>query len=73
MKFQGYINVHEWLGGFVIQAIETKTVLKRPVRFGSYRAFGPNARRSRLALVSDTATDTHNLIWKPQLRVLRQW
>ena len=51
-----------------------KTVLKRPVRFGSYRAFGPNARRSRFAPRHGSGHHyTHNLIWKPQLRVLCHW
>ena len=31
-----------------------KTVLKRPVRFGWYRAFDPNDRRSRLATDQET-------------------
>ena len=38
-----------------IGRFEIKTVLKRPVRFGSYRTFGLNARRERV----------HNQIWRP--------
>ena len=34
------------------------------MRFGSYRAFGPNARRSRLAMVPDTNQEAHNQIWR---------
>ena len=51
-----------------------KTVLKRPVQFGSYRAFVPNARCLRFAPRHGSGHHyTHNLIWKPQFRVLCHW
>ena len=56
-------NLRTSLRSYVTGRFRIKTVLKQPVRFGSYRAFGPSARTSH-----ETRTRhhyQHNLISKP--------